>query len=87
MLTEHGRATPLLRKTLNKSTIKNNRARYEDQLLSKLKEIVPSAVMVTILADRGFADQLFFKFIAEQLGIFILLEHAQILTSAIKKAS
>ena len=56
LLTEHGRATPLLWKTVNKSTIKNNRARYEDQILSKLKEIVPSAVRVTILADRGFAD-------------------------------
>ena len=29
LLTEHGRATPLLWKTVNKSTIKNNRARYE----------------------------------------------------------
>ena len=53
LLTEHGRATPLLWKTVNKSTIKNNRARYEDQILSKLKEIVPSAVRVTILADKG----------------------------------
>lgn len=73
LLTEHGRATPLLWKTVNKSTIKNNRARYEDQILSKLKEIVPSAVKVTILADRGFADQLFFKFIAEQLGFFYII--------------
>ena len=73
LLTEHGRATPLLWKTVNKSTIKNNRARYEDQILSKLKEIVPSAVRVTILADRGFADQLFFKFISEQLGFFYII--------------
>ncbi len=29
LLTEHGRATPLLWKTVNKSTIKNNGARYE----------------------------------------------------------
>jgi Transposase DDE domain len=73
LLTEHGRATPLLWKTVNKSTLKNNRARYEDHILSKLKEIVPSDVKVTILADRGFADQLFFKFIAEQLGFFYII--------------
>ena len=73
LLTGHGRATPILWKTVNKSTLKNNRARYEDQILSKLKEIVPSAVKVTVLADRGFSDQLFFKFIGEELGFFYII--------------
>lgn len=67
LITDHGRATPLLWKTVDKSTLKHNRARYEDQILSRLKEIIPSKVDVTVLADRGFADQRFFKFITEEL--------------------
>lgn len=67
LITDHGRATPLLWKTIDKSSLKHNRARYEDQLLSRLKEILPRQVDVTVLADRGFADQRFFKFITEAL--------------------
>ena len=37
LITDHGRATPLLWKTVDKSTLKHNRARYEDQILSRLK--------------------------------------------------
>ena len=73
LLTNHGRATPILWKTVNKSSLKNNRARYEDQILSRLKEIVQSDVKVTVLADRGFADQKFFKFIGEELGFFYII--------------
>ena len=67
LITDHGRATPLLWKTVDKSSLKHNRARYEDQILSRLKEILPTHVDVTVLADRGFADQRFFKFITEAL--------------------
>jgi hypothetical protein len=67
LITEHGRATPLLWKTVDKSSLKHNRARYEDQILSRLKEILPSRVDGTVLADRGFADQRFFKFITDFL--------------------
>lgn len=67
LITDHGRATPLLWKTVDKSSLKHNRARYEDQILSRLKEILPSHVDVTVLADRGFADQRFFKFITDVL--------------------
>src|SRR4029077_6463318 len=37
LVTSHGRATPVLWKTVNKTSLKNNRARYEDQILSQLK--------------------------------------------------
>ena len=67
LITDHGRATPLLWKTVDKSSLKHNRARYEDQILSRLKEILPTHVDVTVLADRGFTDQRFFKFITEVL--------------------
>ena len=73
LITEHGRATPLLWKTVDKSSLKHNRARYEDQILSRLKEIIPLHVKVTVLADRGFADQRFFKFISEELKFFYII--------------
>lgn len=31
-------------------------ARFEDQLLSRFKEVLPEGVKVILLADRGFAD-------------------------------
>jgi transposase len=67
VLTSQGRSTPLLWKTVAKSLLKYNRARYEDQMLSRLKEVIPNDVQVVVVADRGFADQKFFKFIAEEL--------------------
>jgi len=73
LITNHGRATPILWKTVIKSILKNNRARYEDQILSQLKEIIPIDVKVTVLADRGFSDQKFFKFIGEELGFFYII--------------
>lgn len=73
LITNHGRATPILWKTVNKSSLKNNRARYEDQILSRLNEIIPIDVKVTALADRGFSDQKFFKFIGDDLGFFYII--------------
>lgn len=68
IVTGKGLATPLLWKSVDKKQIKHNRARYEDQLLSRLKAVLPAGVKVTLLADRGFADQKFFRFLDEELG-------------------
>lgn len=68
LVTSHGRATPLLWKTVDKNKLKNNRNRYEDELLCQLKECIPSNVNVTILADRGFCDIKLLDFIKNQLG-------------------
>jgi len=67
-VTSKGLSTPLLWKSVDKKQLKHNRARYEDQLLSRLKEILPTDVEVLLLADRGFADQKFFRFLDEELG-------------------
>jgi len=53
---------------LKKKQLKQNRARYEDQLLTRLKMVLPSDVQVIVLADRGFADRKFFRFLDEELG-------------------
>lgn len=68
VLTSKGSSTPLLWKTVDKSSIKNNRARYEDQLLSRLKEVMPAGVTVTLVADRGFASWKFFEFLERELN-------------------
>ena len=62
LVTSHGRATPLLWKTFLKTTLKNNRNNYEDELLTLLRKLIPSDVKVTILADRGFCDIKLFEF-------------------------
>jgi Transposase DDE domain len=67
IVTGKGLSTPLLWKSVDKKQLKHNRARYEDQLLSRLKEVLPTDVEVLLLADRGFADQKFFRFLDEEL--------------------
>jgi hypothetical protein len=61
MITSHGRATPLLWKTYEKSKLKLHRNDYEDSLLEYLRILVPPEVRVTVLADRGFGDQALYK--------------------------
>ena len=66
MLTGHGRATPLLWKTVASSTLKGNQRRYEYELLCRLREVLPAGVKVTVVADRGFADcKLFYALTTE----------------------
>lgn len=68
IVTKAGCSVPLLWKTVENKRLKYNRARYEDQLLSRFKEVLPQGVQVTLLADRGFADQKFFHFLSEALA-------------------
>lgn len=56
LITRHGRATPLLWKTVKQSTLKGNQADYEDRLLRRLAEVIADDVDVTILGDRGFGN-------------------------------
>lgn len=60
LVTSHGRATPLLWKTVQKSALKNRRTEYEYEVVERLHEILPDTVRVTLLADRGFGDQKLF---------------------------
>ena len=68
IVTGKGLSTPLLWKSVDKKQLKHNRARYEDQLLTRLKTVLPTGTKVILLADRGFADQKFFRFLDEELG-------------------
>ena len=62
-----GLSIPLLWKSVEDKRIKYNRSRYEDPLLSCLKETLSPDVKVTVLADRGFSDHKFLKFLSEEL--------------------
>lgn len=71
--TQHGRSTPLLWTTVQKSTLKGKRNDYEDELLWQFKTCVPSGIQVTVVADRGFTDTKFFAFIKQDLGFEYLI--------------
>lgn len=73
ILTSHGRAIPLLWQSVERKGLKNNQEHYEDQLLSRLKTVLPDDVKVTVIADRGFASYRFFEFIEQALGFNYLI--------------
>lgn len=57
LLTKHGRATPLVWKTVRKSELKDRQGQYEDEVIERLHELLAPDVRVTLLADRGFGNQ------------------------------
>jgi len=63
--TGHGRATPLLWKTVVKSELKHQRNNHEDALLLALKQALPEGIHVTIVADRGFGDTKLYDYLSE----------------------
>jgi len=65
LVTDHGRATPLLWLTVFKGELKDKRNHYEDLCLVRLAEVMPEGVKVTILADRGFGDTKLFAYLTD----------------------
>jgi hypothetical protein len=68
MVTRHGRATPLVWRTVDKDSLKDHRNFHEDAVLRRLREVLPEDTQVTLLADRGFGDQKLFDFLEYDLG-------------------
>jgi hypothetical protein len=57
LVTRHGRATPLLWKTVPSADLKGQMVNLEKGLLGVLKSVLPAQVeQVIVLADRGFGD-------------------------------
>jgi len=73
LVTTHGRATPLIWKTIDKNKLKNQRNAYEDECLLKLHSLLPQDVKVTILADRGFCDTKLFGYLKGYLGFHFVI--------------
>jgi hypothetical protein len=67
LISDHGRATPLVWLTVDKSTLKDRRSFYEHQVLVRLAELLPAGIKVCIVADRGFGDQKLYRMLTEQL--------------------
>ena len=63
LVSNHGRATPLIWLTVGKDELKNRRNDIEDVCLSRLRDLLPEGVRATILADRGFGDVKLFAFL------------------------
>lgn len=57
LLTSHGRATPLIWKSVDRTTLATRRCQYEYEVIERLHEILAQDVHITLLADRGFGDQ------------------------------
>jgi hypothetical protein len=73
LLTSHGRATPLVWLTVDKGSLKDNRNRYEYQVLVWLAEALPADVKVLIVADRGFGDHKLYRVLTEELKFDYLI--------------
>jgi len=65
LVSNHGRATPLLWFSLFKAELEGKRNDIEDMCLLRLKEALPDNVKATILADRGFGDAKLFGFLGK----------------------
>ena len=63
LVTGHGRATPLIWKTVNKHLLKGERNNHENSVLERLKETLPEGCRVTVLADRGFCDTGLYRYL------------------------
>ena len=83
LVTEHGRATPLVWLTVDKATLKDQRNLYEDRVLVRLAEILPPNMKVRILADRGFGDHKLYRLLTEQLHFdYVIRFRGNILVTA-----
>jgi len=67
LLCRHGRATPLMWLTIGTATLKDRRNDCEDQVLMRLAAVLPAAVHVRIVADRGFGDQKLCRMLTDEL--------------------
>jgi hypothetical protein len=63
LITNHGRATPLLWLTVPKTTLAGQRNDHEYRVIERLHGCVAPNVRITLLADRGFGDQKLYRFL------------------------
>lgn len=79
LITSHGRTTPLVWKTHRKSELGGKRNDWEDELLTYLRELIPSTVKVTVLADRGFGDQKLYELL-DRLGFEFVIRFREVIS-------
>lgn len=79
MQTGHGRSTPLVWKSVTRSELRDQRNQHEDDLLVLLAAVLPGAVRVTVVADRGFGDSKLYRFLGE-VGFEYLIRFRGVIT-------
>jgi hypothetical protein len=73
LVTRHGRASPLVWKTVTDDELTGRRNDHEDDLLVLLRSLLPETVRaVIILADRGFGDVKLYRLL-RQLGFHYVI--------------
>ena len=83
VVTRHGRATPLLWKTVPSAELKGQMSHHEVGLLRVLKGLLPSSVQqVIVLADRGFGDVDLYDSIKELAWDFVIRFRGVIIVTA-----
>jgi hypothetical protein len=65
LVSAHGRATPLVWRTVRKSELAGKRAQTEDEVIERFLECAPNDIRITLLADRGFMDRQLFTLLAK----------------------
>jgi hypothetical protein len=65
--------------TVQKSALKSLRNEVEDAVVLRLRELIPVEVKVTVLADRGFADQKLYALL-HQVGFDYVSRFRQCIT-------
>jgi hypothetical protein len=70
---------PLVWMTVQKSALKGLRNEVEDAVVLRLRELIPAEVKVTVLADRGFADQKLYALLG-QVGFDYVIRFRQGIT-------
>jgi len=73
LIAAHGRATPMMWMTVQKSEIKGWRNAHEDALLRQFAQLRPQTVkQATVLADRGFGDQKLYPYLQQLRLDFVI---------------
>lgn len=68
-----GQATIMLWLTVDTTTPKDRHNDYENQILMRLAEVLPAAVRVRIVADRGFGDQKLYRMLTDELKFDVVI--------------
>jgi hypothetical protein len=66
MVTEHGRATPLIWRTEYTYQLKDRKNDIQYEFIESLWAFIPKDSKLTLLADRGFGDQKLYRFLEER---------------------
>jgi hypothetical protein len=79
LVTAHGRATPLVWRSVKKAQLTGRRNECEDTVLLRFHEVLSPGVKVTVLADRGSGDQGLYRLLTD-LGFAFIIRFRGVVT-------